>query len=486
MNIETTHPLYNNFIESWVMMRDLYAGPSKVKSAGFKYLPPTTGMLIDGAASLNPSSIGYQSYQAYLMRALPPDYIEESVKNIVGLLHQKDAVFELPKKMMPLIEKATLQGESLQSLLRKINFEQLLTGRIGLLADLPLDTSSNPLPYIVTYQPEQIINWDEGTETEGFNSLNLVVLDESGYHRINRFEWDSYKKYRVLFLGNFQENEEQGIYSAGAFDNIDGRPLLFDESSCITPSIRGNTLNKIPFTIINALNINPLPDNPPLIGLAYLCLAIYRADADYRQSLFMQGQDTLVIKGGLDVNEDGAIRTGAGARIDVETDGDAKYISVGSAGLNEQRLSLDHDHKLAEIRSGQLVSNQSGLQKESGEALTTRMAAQTATLNQIAKTGAAGLENQLKTIALWIGENPEDVKVIPNMDFGKVDYNAPEILSLVSSKNLGAPLSMQSLHALMVDNGLTKMTYEQELELIASEEANGGGLGAGLNINDGE
>lgn len=482
MGLESTHPLYQEIDEDWITQRDLYKGERAVKRKDETYLPATKGMHLDGMAKGKP---GRQAYDAYKNRAVFPDYVKEGVEALVGLLHQKSPTIELPAAMEALRENATLTGESLIALLRRINTEQLITGRIGVLADMPAgESSSVPLPYLATYVAESILNWDDAEMIDGYNALNLVVLDESGYTRDSDFSWKFTKKYRVLQLGALRENEKQAAYYTGTFSDISG--LAYSQDKMNTPTVRGASLEKIPFVFINTKDIVPEPDYPPLLGLGRLCLAIYRGEADYRQTLFMQGQDTLVVIG--DVRspnaaegEDDALRTGAGSRIDVEQGGDAKYIGVSSSGLSEQREALENDKKVAETKAGQLI-NARASSAESGEALKTRLTAQTATLNQIALTGAAGLESILKTIALWVGANPEEVKVTPNLEFADFELSGQEVVYLMQGRSMGAPISRKSIHNLMVDRGLTSMDYETEIATIDEENAEGDpGTGAGGN-----
>ena len=478
MGLESTHPLYQEFQEDWVQQRDLYRGERVVKAKGEVYLPATPGMHLDG---MKKGDIGRKAYESYKKRAVFPDYIRDGVEALVGLLHQKEPNIELPAALEPLRDKATINGESLAMLLRRINTEQLITGRVGLLADLPENPDpSNPLPYIVTYIAESIINWDDGEETEGFNSLNLVVLNESGFVRDADFKWKDMKKYRVLQLGDLEANEPEdagAVYLMGSFADDEGGSVDFNPDLMFAPMLRGKHLEQIPFIFINTKDIVSTPDDPPLLGLGRLALAIYRGEADYRQSLFMQGQDTLVVVGGIR-NPDGvlgedddALRTGAGSRIDVEMGGDAKYIGVSSSGLSEQRQALENDRKRAETKAGQLIAAR-GNQQESGEALKTRLTAQTATLNQIALAGAAGLENILRTIATWMGANPDEVHVDPNLEFADFDLSGQEIVYLMTARTMGAPISKESIHGLMVDRGITKFDYDTELERIEEEDAN--------------
>jgi hypothetical protein len=327
------------------------------------------------------------------------------------------------------------------------------------------------LTYIAFYAAESIINWDDGGQViEGFNNLNLVVLDESGYVRDN-FDWVMKDKYRVLQLGAFSENEPDAmVYKTGVFEETS-----FSEELMKVPKIMGKALTKLPFFFINSKDTIATPDDAPLMGLARVVLAIYRGEADYRQSLFMQGQDTLVIVGssfdpesGLTKDGGQPLRTGAGSRIELELEGEAYYIGVTSDGLMEQRMALEADYKRADTRTGRLMNAKSN--RESGEALKTRLAAQTATLNQVALTGAAGLQKVLRTIAEWRGFNPEEVIVKPNLEFADFALSGQDILNIMQARGLGFPVSQQSLHRLAVDRGITELDLVTELKLIQSEK----------------
>lgn len=462
MSLKTAHPQYAEKFNAWTAMRDFYKGEAKVKDAGVTYLPPTAGMVLDG---MEPNALGYKLYQAYKDRAVFPDYVKEGIESLIGLIHQRDAKIELPDRMKYLLEKATVDGESLMMLLRKINEEQLITGRLGLMVDLPENPDpANPEPFISIYVAESIRNWDDGANVVGLNTLDMVVLDESGMVR-DGFTWNYKEKYRVLEL-------REGLYEQGAFDGDN-----YVQDAMQIPMLRGKTLNKIPFVFINSKDLISTPDNPPLMGLGQLCLSIYRGEADYRQNLHMQGQDTLVTVGGIrnpnsvPGQDDDAVRVGAGSRIDVEMGGDAKFIGVSSTGLSEQRNSLENDRKRAEFKAGQLIGNQS-IKNESGNAMLARLAAQTANLNQIALSSGEGLQTALRHIATWMGEDPEKVKVTPNTEFTNAASNAQELVYLMTARSLGAPLSMRSIHTSLKERGYTQMDYDDEMQLVKKEGPN--------------
>lgn len=462
MALDSQHPEYSDSLRRWQKMRDCYDGQESIKAAGLRYLPCTKGQTIDGMGA---NQQGLADYQAYKERAVFHDLVQVAVETLIGILNSKPPVVEVPKPMEPLLAKANPDGESLTSLLRRIHEEQLVPGRCGLIADMPkVPDQLNPLPYIDLYKAEAVINWDNREMAQDDVKLSLVVVKETGKRMLTDFSWQDATNYRVLQLKD-NGNYVQGSFEEGTAYNTDGM---------FAPVYKGRALQELPFVFVNPKDCLPTIDRSPLLGLADLALAIYRLEADYRQCLFMQGQDTLVVMGGLrksgnglDGSEDG-IRVGAGALIEIDIGGDAKYIGVESSGLSELRSALENDKQQAAVKTGQLLApGKSSL--ESGEALKTRVAAQTATLTQIAETSGTALEKILKIIARWMGEDESKVKVIPNTDFTNWTIQGQDLVQLITAKRLGAPISARSIHQVLKERGLTKLEYEEELGLLKDD-----------------
>lgn len=472
MGLSAVHPLYEKYVQIWIKQEDVFEGQDKIKAEREKYLPALPSMKADGMD--NPTDLGYQRYEQYILRANFPDNYSEAVKNNHGLLWSKPAIINLPKEMEYMNEVATRDGLSLIELLSLINEMQLRTGRIGLLLDMSSVADPMNKPFISVYYARNIRNWDlaDAGKSVEQDSLNLVVLDESRLIREpGSFSWSEQKRYRLLSLGEFEVDDKEGeaVYSQGLF--IDQEDP--DKESMMTPVYRGTPLTKIPFVAINASDCMIDPDVPPLLGLANLVLSMYISDADYRQHLYMQGQDTLVVKGGgfgaQGEDDKAPTRMGAGARIDVASDGDVKYVGVESKGLEEERRALEADKQEAELKAGNMVNTTKGSQ-ESGEALRTRIGARTASLVQLAKTGAAGLEKILKICAEWMGADPSQVSVQPNLDFSKALFSGQNLVQTMAARNLGAPVSLQSIHEFLADQGFTHLTFEEEMARIEKEK----------------
>lgn len=457
--LSSEHPEYVEQKENWVLLRDSFKGERAIKKKTTIYLPLTSGQIADGAKTTEQP--GAKAYTAYILRARYTNFIRQAVQSAIGMMHSHPPKISLPEELKNI---TTTRNETMSQLLRRINEEQLTTGRIGILLDIPSSgTPRKDLPYLATYVAESIVNWDDGTTGSVPQTLNLVVLDESEFERLDNFSWELVEKFRVLKIGGTEENEQQGLYKFGVF-----KDESFSEEGLMAPSFRGKTLNQIPFIFINSCDLVSEPDEPPLLDLANLSVTIYRGEADYRQNLFMQGQDTFVTIGAT-FDEDDTIRTGAGARIDLPQGGDAKYVGVQSDGLEEQRTALENDKKLAGSSGAQTIDTTSR-ERESGDSLRIRVSARTADLNQIAITGAKGLEDILKVAAEWIGADPDEVKVEPNLEFADSGLSGQSMVEIQTARNLGYPISAQSLHLIAFNKGMTVKSFEEEMEAAKKDE----------------
>ncbi len=441
------HPSYELRKKDWELMRVAYEGERAVKEEGGLYLPPTPAMWNKGYPA--PSSVGGRMYDAYRKRAVFPPYVTSGVNTLTGLIHRKPAEIRAPERIS--LNSLGASGQSAQALLREINEDQLKTGRVGLLVDVPSGQSpADASPYIVLYEELSIINWsDDGS---------LVVLDESGeFMNPDTLAWEHEDRYRVLRL-----NPTSGQYETTTVKS----DQFLDSADWVTPQIAGRALTRLPFVFCNAMDTHSDPDAPPLLGLGNRCMTIYRGEADYRQSLYMQGQETLFVIGTDD--EEADVQVGAQAVNHLPLNGDAKYVGVSADGLEEQRKALENDTQLAAEMGSRLVSFGSDSDRQSGESLRVRIAAKTPTLSGIAETSAAALEEALGIMAEWLGTAGE-VSVVANTDYFEEKDAAQGVLELQQAKTQGAPISAETIHDNLRRRDLTSKTYEEELAAIENE-----------------
>ena len=210
----------------------------------------------------------------------------------------------------------------------------------------------------------------------------------------------------------------------------------------------------------------------------------------------MSGQDTLVITG-YDINQgsddnpaaDSKPIIGSGAYLNIPSEnGDAKFIGPDSKALQEQRASLNDDYQRAGEEGIKLLS--SGAGAEAAETLRIRVAARTATLQTIAMTAATGLEMALRQAAVWVGADPDEVKVEPNLDFIDETQDPKDLIAYATAKKSKVPLSWKSVHNILRQKDFTELTFEEELAQIDEEadmdafDTGGDGLGLEGNLDD--
>ena len=474
-SVSNPHPDYTARLPDWTLMFDTNEGQRHIKKQKNKYLPATSGMRALGLDKAEDE--GALLYDSYLTRAFFPDLVKETVRALAGIVDREPANIELPAALEDMREIATPKAESLNDLLVQIHMNQLLFGRLGLLVDVD---PSRDLPVIVQYPASQIVNWDDLTQTadpkqtddqkrkEAIRRLLMVVINETRFERDtgDRFTWNLVPRFRHLSLG------DSGVDVYTSQVERDGSP-----QTAIVPVIRGKKMDEIPFVFVNTTDLATKPSEVPLVNLANLALAIYRGEADHRSALFMSGQDTLVLTGySLGESDEGNPGDGtdkpiigSGAYINIPNpEGDAKFIGPQSKALSEQRTSLENDYTRAGEEGIKLLS--SGAGAEAAETLRIRVAARTATLQTIAMTSATALETSLRQCAVWVGANPDDVKVEPNLDFIDEASEVGDIIKFAQAKKSGTPISWKSIHNWLRQKDFTEFTFDDELDQIALED----------------
>ena len=183
MALDATHPQFDYRVPDIQDCRNAYEGERRIKDETIRYLPMTSGQKLDGDK-------GVSDYGDYLRRARFEELMESAVKAFSGSMHRKPVEITVPAAMEPLLDSATVDGDSIYNLYRKITEEQLIVGRVGLLVDLPeFPDPANPLPYIAVYAAEAIRNWDDGGTYGDMQRLQFVILDESTVkHEPGQFE----------------------------------------------------------------------------------------------------------------------------------------------------------------------------------------------------------------------------------------------------------------------------------------------------------
>jgi hypothetical protein len=458
-NVKTRHPDYEDFVDSWLIMRDTVDGEDKVKDKGQTYLPMKSA--VKAMTDLNLQASTYLSYQA---RAEFPEIVGPTITGSGGLITDQAPGFDLPTQMEYLLENCDGTGSTLEVFHKKLVTEVLTTGRFGVLPG-PLADGT----FVLTgYKAERIINWDHDDQ----GRVNFVVLDESDQRRdpVSNV-WSMKERFLELSL------DESGNYVAFRSDGNTTDP---DPIVAMKPD--RTTLKAVPFVFINTLGLQAEPDDVPLYGLAKIALRIYRLDADYMQGLHMTSEPTPYITGFDDAK--GAIERGevpktigAANLWILPKSATAGFLEFQGAGLEAQSKAILASLERAVVFGAQVLSEKTAPGSESGTSREMRMHGQQSLLRNIAKTTAAGLERALRNIAVWMGLDEKKVVVRPFLDFVDFTLSPQELTALVAGWQSGA-YSKRTLFENMqrADMIPKERTFEDEEELIGTEGVPLGGL----------
>ena len=407
------HPQFDEMITVWEKMRD---GQSErlVKSRDDsanntnssttkRYLPKTSGQNADFAN-------GETAYKSKKTRAEFPSNLIDTERQMLGLLAKNSLKIELPTKLEPFNESITDDGEDINALNARINEEQLITGRIGLLWDIQENAKSGKMPYVVMYSAERIINWQTYIDGED-EKFKWVVIDISDYEanaKTGAWEWTY--MYKVL------NADAKGYYTyvfKGSEKDID---LSEAPGDAVYPTLNGKTISEIPFTICNDSSVGACIENPILEPLADSCLKYYRNDADYQELIFMQ-TIAILCQTGLENADIERLKQLSVTEGFASNSKDAKcsFAEVSGNGLAESRLNLENSKK--DMINRGIALMEAGA-SESGEALSIRLTTKTANLSTVAITASMAIEKMLKLVARWMtGVNEKEITVKSNNDF---------------------------------------------------------------------
>lgn len=480
LDLQAHHPEYDERSPDWRLMSDCYAGQRAIKACGETYLPPTSGMVQKGMGA---GEVGRKAYDAYKLRAVFRDFVAQAITGLAGVIHRKPPKVKVPKALEPMVQSMTIAGESLELLWARITEAQLEHGRGGLLVDVTDGAGvDKAMPYVALYRAPTILNWQSGERIEGRDSLGLVVLDESTSEMGADLTWAPVTQIRVLARGSVAaklgaDGEENAAAIASSNYMVAearqaGDAKALELGAWKTPAIAGVPLERVPFVFFNTNDTTPTPSEPPLLGLANLSITVYLAEADYRQSLYLQSQDTLVLTG-FSKEERKEVKLGAGAIIWAPMNGSAQFIGVSAAGLGEQRQALENDKAQAATFVVQLLDAGGGKSAESGEALRVRVSARTATLHSMQNTAAAAIRDCLVHAARWLKlpqEAIDGIEITPNTDFTDDVADPTVVKVLAEAKQAGAPISWETIHRWMRLHEVTEKSFDEEQEQIAAEE----------------
>lgn len=463
---------YRNRIEQWRKVRDCLEGEERIRERSTEYLPKARGMK-------------KQDYFNYLMRASFYAVTDRTLRGMTGLVFRIEPLIELPPRMEALLNMATVEGFTMNQVIREGIREVLSLGRYGILVDMAAQPSSSGLPYLATYKAEDIFRWEEATIDGRRMLMRVVVREESETHEART---TTVLRELVITTENTLTVEgglPLGIYVQNVYEEVESerntrtvvsrsqedQDLIsgqFRLVNTVVPKINGKPLHEIPFWFINPFDMRPRPDKPPFLDLVNTNLAHYRNSADYEHALYLTACPTPFFFGVKKTEKPAGIGPGT-LWWSESTDAKAGYIEFNGAGLSAQRTALrDKEERMAAL-GARLIKD---VERPNVTAETTRLQtrAETSVMISAVQTTEEAFEQALRFVAFWARADARTVKVKMNRDYVETRLDANEILALVAGWQAGA-YSKRTLHEQFRSGEIIPpgRSFEEEQDLIEEE-----------------
>lgn len=465
---------------TWQLMRDSMAGQPAIKERGIDYLPMPNA---DDSSEPN-----QKRYAALKTRAMYYPVTQRTAKGFVGQIFQKNPVFTFPTEMKTMHTNADGAGNTALQFSKALAFEILTTGRAGILADFP-DTGGREItkrdvdtgrihPTLKMYVAEDVINW-RVTVIGAVKVLTMVVLREGHTVADGDFGFSTATKYRVLKFANVSTDPAQPVLGVVAelWSQAAGATVFTVEKTALLKDVAGRPLETLPFWFVGAEDNEPSPNQPPLLGLAYINIGHYRNSADVEQSAYLVGSPTLVVSG---MNKEwlrdelkGAVRLGSATGLPLPPACTAELLQCEPNSLARE-LMKDKEQQmvalgaqLVEQKEVQQTATESS-QKESGKL---------SVLSTIVHNINAALANGLKMCASFIvnrelteGENPELVAEL-STDFSVARMSSADRAQLIAEWQGGA-ITFEEMRTGLKAAGIAYEDDDKARDAIDTELAN--------------
>lgn len=442
------------------LCRDLWGGNSTVKSKGELYLPRAPGEK-------------NRNYDDRLARSLFFNAFRQAVVGLVGLIFRKDPVLgqDVPEVIVEHWENIDLAGTHGDIFTRELEEDAMTVGHAAILVEFPtVDTKLNierekaeVRPYWVPVKKDQIRSW-RTANLDGVTVLTQVVIQMDAWVADGEFGEKLDTTYLVI-------NRDIGAKE----ESIKWRRMMIGKNNVVSTVKEGVYVNQtaIPLAeVITSGRVSMFVSSPPLVDLAFVNVAHYQVDSDYKNSIHKTCVPLLAIYGTDD--DGGDIVVGADNVFTLQNPAaKVEYVSHSGAALQQVKESLDAMiSEMAVLSIAMLAPSKRST--ETAEAKRIDKATSDSALGMNARGLQDAIENALQFHANYL-KIDDGGSVVVNRDFEGLLMDAPVMTAYAALRKEGFPprfilRALQQGGRIPEDEDLEQLGLEMEGNRITEEE----------------
>lgn len=447
------HPEYVRRAGQWLKIRDAFEGEDAIKARGEQYLQRRDKMEDD-------------EYRMYKDRAQFVNFVSRTIDALTSSIFRRKEMYKCPPKMEYLRDAATPDGLTLRQLARWTTQEICLLSRSGILLDMDKSPVPGQLarPFLSRFAAENILSWDDDNPQPKW----VLLREKTKRYTKNVFSRVRENSYLLLALdsnGDYCACRPTESMLTGSIDIEE----ILKQTDVKYPLIFGNTLKKIPFWFIGALENTPTVEKPLMLDIVNVNLAHYRGSANLETTRHYVGSPVYVITSEAEPAEDEVLLISPSRVWDLGPNDKAEILEFKGTGLSSLENGQEEKEEQLRTLGAVLLSQRKNAAARSSANDEDTQAARDATLSDVVECVTSAFQSILRTAAEWIGENPESVVFYLNRHFSVPSIGARELRSLDTM--LGKSLSAKDMYILMRDAGwVTEETTEAEYIAMIEEQ----------------
>lgn len=466
MEINSTHPQYNDSIVNWTKIEDI----TRLKNLS-RYL-----------MELNPidkSKENVTRNEQYRKRAIFYAVAAQTTQGMVGTIFRRWPVVNLPVELEYLTKNADGAGQSIYQSSQGACDDVIRKGRAGIYVTFPKTEGEVKRAdilagkYVATihrFAAEEIINWR--IEHAGARVYLALVITREREEMTARLGYNTeyVHIYRELYLDYLRDEEGNQVGERKVFHERiwreDSNKLLAVLSTHIPTDANGMYWEEIPFSFIGSENNDSDVDVPPMLPLVELNVGHYRNSADYEDSVWFVGQAQPYMTGlsqdYIDMLKANNMYVGSRNLLGVPS---GETFGFAQAQPNTLVREAMQDKIVAMVQLGARLM-QSGSATKTATQAESDKEAQTSMLALVASNVSEAYTKALEWCARYMGANPEGATYTIAQDFVSPSAS-PQMLQQMVAGFLSGAITPAAMLQWQKDNELED--NEKSLEMWQAE-----------------